>query len=128
MLRSAALICKMATMSGLLVRVGIDMEFGKWNAPCAESGDFCYVPIGGGRTNEEYDPRYYRYRRAVARFLRTVDWHHRLCRWPRKLPVLGHCDPDFRHLSYGDQGQRAARIRECLNPGDFIVFYAGLRS
>jgi hypothetical protein len=70
-------------MSGLLVRVGIDLEFGEWNAPCAESGDFCYVPMGGGPTNEEYDPRYHRYHRAVARFLNAADRHHRLCRWPR---------------------------------------------
>jgi hypothetical protein len=35
-------------------------------------------------------------------------------------------DPDFEHLTYGDQGQRAAQIKQKLGPGDLLVFYAGL--
>jgi len=38
-----------------------------------------------------------------------------------------HLDPDFEHLTYGDQGQRAAQIKQKLSPGDLLVFYAGLR-
>ena len=38
-----------------------------------------------------------------------------------------HLDPDFRHLTYGDQGQRASQIQTKLTHGDLIVFYAGLR-
>ena len=117
-----------AMMAGLLVRVGIDSDYGKWNAPCSEDGSFCYVPMGGGTPMEEYDPRYERYRRHVERYLDSFDDCHRRCHFPRKLPKLGHCDPDFRHLTYGDQGRRAARIRKELKEGDFIAFYAGLRS
>jgi Nucleotide modification associated domain 3 len=114
--------------TGLLVRVGIDMEAGKWNSPCSdETKLFCYVPMGYGAPTEKYDPRYRRYGRAVENFLNRAGRHHRRCRWPDRLPKSGHCDPDFRHLTYGDQGQRAARIRAQLSAGDFIVFYAGLR-
>jgi hypothetical protein len=38
-----------------------------------------------------------------------------------------HLDPDFEHLTYGDQGERARQIRKKMNPGDLIAFYAGLR-
>jgi hypothetical protein len=37
-----------------------------------------------------------------------------------------HLDPDFAHLTYGDQGERAKQLRAQLQPGDLIVFYAGL--
>jgi hypothetical protein len=84
--------------------------------------------MGYGDPIENYDPRYRPYGQAVARFLTRAGKHHRRCRWPSRLPKLGHCDPDFRQLTYGDQGKRAARIREQLSEGDFIVFYAGLRS
>ena len=38
-----------------------------------------------------------------------------------------HLDPDFDHLTYGDQRQRGVQIRT-LTPGDLLVFYAGLRA
>jgi len=37
-----------------------------------------------------------------------------------------HLDPDFEHLTYGDQGERAKQLRANLRGGDLIVFYAGL--
>jgi hypothetical protein len=39
-----------------------------------------------------------------------------------------HLDPDFDHLTYGDQGERAKQICSKLGPGDLLVFYAGLQS
>lgn len=36
-----------------------------------------------------------------------------------------HLDPDFSHLSYGDQCERAKQLRK-LVPGDVIAFYSGL--
>jgi hypothetical protein len=35
-------------------------------------------------------------------------------------------DPDFEHLTYGDQGERAKQLRANLKTDDRIVFYAGL--
>jgi hypothetical protein len=39
-----------------------------------------------------------------------------------------HLDPDFDHLTYGDQGQRAKQILAKVRSGDLLVFYAGMRS
>ena len=37
-----------------------------------------------------------------------------------------HLDPDFDHLTYGDQGERANQLKN-LKRGDQLVFYAGLK-
>jgi Nucleotide modification associated domain 3 len=113
--------------SGLLVRVGIDSTYGKWNAPCSER-EFCYVPMGATKVTEDYDTGYGRYRESVQRFVPPSAPLR--AQWPRRLPREAHFDPDFDYLTYGDGGQRAARIKEVLASGDdnFIVFYAGLRS
>jgi hypothetical protein len=37
-----------------------------------------------------------------------------------------HLDPDFTHLTYGDQGERAKQLCSKLSCGDMIAFYAGL--
>src|SRR5205823_6395727 len=113
--------------NGLLIRVAIDSTSGGWNAPCADDGGFCYVPMGSSDDlTEDYVRAYHPYRHTVSTFLR--DSAHRRTHWPGVLPRWGHFDPDFEHLSYGDCGQRATRIRSHLADGGFIVFYAGLRS
>ncbi|MGB2866771.1 MAG: hypothetical protein WBC05_25795 [Sedimentisphaerales bacterium] len=40
-----------------------------------------------------------------------------------------HLDPDFKHLTYGDEGAKGRRIYEMWknNVLDFLVFYAGIR-
>jgi hypothetical protein len=43
-------------------------------------------------------------------------------------PLLGkptHLDPDFDYLTYGDRGQRGARV-STLGPGDILAFFAAL--
>ena len=35
-------------------------------------------------------------------------------------------DPDFEHLTYGDQGERAKQLRANLVAGDLLVFYESL--
>ena len=37
-----------------------------------------------------------------------------------------HLDPDFEHLTYGDQGERAKQLCTNLQAGDWVVFFAGL--
>jgi hypothetical protein len=114
---------------GLLVRVGIDSTSGKWNAPCDGDGRFCYVPMGYGAVSADYDPLYRRYERAVRSFLRLKPGSiAQSCSWPSKLPLHGHFDPDFKELTYGDQGGRAKRLLRLILPRtSFLVFYAGLR-
>ena len=106
--------------NGLLVRVAIDSTSGGWNGPCDDK-DFCYVPMGSSRhLTKNYDSSYQPYRSAVEAFL--PDSAHRCTHWPHQLPRLGHFDPDFEHLSYGDGARRGRRIRSNLAHGGFIVF------
>jgi len=118
--------------TGLLIRVGIDCTAGGWNAPCGDDGRFCYIPMGPSHGRDgltkHYDSAYRPYERAVSAFVPASA--PRRVHWPDRLPRVGHFDPDFKNLTYGDCGQRAARIRDVLSHADrsFIVFYAGLRS
>ena len=55
---------------------------------------------------------------VLARFRVTLPPHLRLQHM--------HLDPDFMHLTYGDQGERAKQLRTNLHANDTIAFYAGL--
>lgn len=104
---------------GLLYRVGIDATAGGWNAPCRQDGSFCYVPIA------ERSPRGNQFDHTYAEFSPFVNALGGT--WPPSLTGVCHLDPDFSHLTYGDGGSRAKRIREFMVPGSFIVFWAALR-
>lgn len=84
--------------------------------------------MGTSELTEDYDRGYAPYRTAVEAFLHPSA--PALAQWPRRLPRKAHFDPDFEQLTYGDGGQRAARIKDHLSRENdsFIVFYAGLRS
>jgi hypothetical protein len=113
--------------AGLLIRVAIDSTSGGWNSPC-DHCNFCYVPMGISELSKDYDPGYESYRKAVIKLVPASAPAQ--VQWPRRLPRAAHFDPDFEHLTYGDGGRRAARIKSVLSNSDesFIVFYAGLRS
>ncbi|HON82198.1 MAG TPA: hypothetical protein PLN56_08080 [Methanoregulaceae archaeon] len=109
-------------MNGLLVRVGIDSTSGGWNAPIdPRSGRFVYVPIpeepllirdGLCRDFDELIP-------ALQDFGITLP--------PHLLGRPMHLDPDFKYLTFGDRYPRNIPL-QALVPGDFIIFYAGMRS
>lgn len=109
-------------MNGLLVRVGADQsaEGGSWNGPVdSASGEFVYVAIPESR------PVHAGAERPYAALVPS------LARFGISLPTAlrdrrMHLDPDFDHLTYGDQGERAKQLRAALRPGDFVAFYAGL--
>lgn len=110
-------------MRALLVRVGADCTEagGRWNGPVdASTGAFAYVPI------PESEPLVPGLETSYLRWAPAVE---RLgSRLPRGLVERpAHADPDFANLTYGDRRERARQIREKLEPGDLIVFYAGLR-
>jgi hypothetical protein len=107
--------------SGLLMRGAIDSDSGGWNGPCSADGRFCYIPISdtnGSNRDKRFDHTYEEFKPFVA--VLGVDW-------PGHLGGNCHLDPDFAHLTYGDGGTRAERIREFVRPGSFIVFWAGMR-
>lgn len=109
-------------MNALLVRVGADQSTagGSWNGPVdSATGDFAYMPI------PESDEVHARLERPYTSFAPALTAFG--LRLPAHLERRRmHLDPDFEHLTYGDQGERAKQIRAKVGPGDMIVFYAGL--
>ncbi len=119
-------------MKALLVRIGVDQAYGRWNAPVDASGRFVFVPIPEklatafhpdlGRSYTEVLP-------ALNAF--CADHGRELCsdlRFPRRLldhPM--HLDPDFERLTYGDEGGRRGAGMVGMTTGDLLVFYGGLR-
>lgn len=109
-------------MNGLLVRVGADQSGagGLWNGPVdGSTGEFVYVAIPEGR------PVCVGMERPFAALSPSLARHG--VGVPSRLQRRHmHLDPDFDHLTYGDQGERAKQLRRWLSPGDLVVFYAGL--
>jgi hypothetical protein len=109
-----------STMNGLLVRVGADHSSGSWNGPVdLASRQFAYVAI------PESSPVHPGLEKPYAAL------KPKLVQFGVELPLNlrarhMHLDPDFEHLTYGDQGERAKQLRDNLGPGDLVVFYAGL--
>ena len=119
----------------ILVRVGIDASFGKWNAPAdPESREFIYIPIPESENITEFHPncgrRFNEAMPALQRFTKAhaLDLDSDL-RFPRASlnERFMHLDPDFEHLTYGDDGSRRGSDIKELEEGDLLVFYAGLR-
>jgi hypothetical protein len=106
---------------GLLVRVGVDLTFGGWNAPVdPDTGAFVYVSI----------PEDARFARGMATPYRGVAAPLRAfggVALPGHLRRRNmHLDPDFARLSYGDRARRGRDLAR-FERGDVVVFYAGLR-
>ena len=120
-------------MRGLLVRVGIDQAYGRWNAPVDPGdGGFVYVPIPEGphtRFHPKLDRRFPEFVPAVSDFCGRLGLHlHDDLRFPRQLLTCPmHLDPDFEHRTYGDDGSRRGAGLRTLAEGDLVAFYAGLR-
>ncbi len=108
-------------MNALLVRVGADRSpgGGSWNGPVdSKSRDFAYIAIP--ETNPVHvgmEKPYSTLASVLARFQVGLPAYLRFQHM--------HLDPDFAHLTYGDQGERAKQLRK-LHANDTIVFYAGL--
>jgi hypothetical protein len=120
-------------MRALLVRIGIDQQYGGWNAPVdAESGEFVYVPIPES-PRFEMRPGLGRRLGEVRAPLRAFAQRHGLEResgWslpPALANQWAHLDPDFDTLTYGDNGARRGSRLRLLDSGDRLVFFAGLR-
>ena len=110
-------------MRALLVRVGADCTDagGGWNGPVDRvTGAFAYVPI------PEPEPVRPGLETPFVRWVPAVETLGG--RLPERLrDRVAHADPDFGHVTYGDRRERGRQIREKLEGGDLLVFYAGLR-
>jgi len=109
-------------MKALLVRVGADQSEGGgwWNGPVdGRNKAFAYVPIP---ETKPIKPGLRKPYGLVANAVQRLG-----SSLPRNLLNSNmHLDPDFSHLTYGDQGERAKQIQSKLGAGDLLVFYAGL--
>ncbi|MDZ4689075.1 MAG: hypothetical protein SH850_28710 [Planctomycetaceae bacterium] len=120
-------------MQAILVRVGVDHSYGQWNAPVdPRTGAFEYVPIPEKSTTLFYENCAKPYSLIEPR-LRTfaarngLDLFQDLRCSAELLQQNMHLDPDFDHLTYGDDGdRRGSHIRQ-LQRDDMLVFYSGLR-
>lgn len=120
-------------MKALLVRVAVDQAFGKWNAPVDPSSNhFVYVPIPESAKTVFHlgcDRRYDEIRPALQHFCQAHGKHlDDDLKFPAALNRRSmHLDPDFEHLTYGDNGGRRGAGMVSMAGGDLLVFYAGLR-
>ncbi len=107
----------------MLIRVAADLSRagGSWNGPVdTKTREFAYVAIPEGSTvHPGLEKPYSKVEAVLSRFGVQLPDRLRVCNM--------HLDPDFEHLSYGDVGQRGQQIRDKLQPGDTVLFYAGLR-
>ena len=111
-------------VNALLVRVAADQSpgGGLWNGPIdSRSNDYVYVSIPETRPiRPGMEKPYKALIPALSKFGVCLPAHLAL----RHM----HLDPDFDHLTYGDQGERAKQLSALVgNKGDVIVFYAGLK-
>jgi hypothetical protein len=111
-------------MKGLLVRVGIDTTYGRWNAPCRADGSFCYVPMQP-KEKEEFDQGFETTYCKFEEDCQEFAQESRLVFPNRLRGARCHLDPDFRFSSYG-AGQMAERISTLFGGSlnNFIAFYA----
>jgi Nucleotide modification associated domain 3 len=109
-------------VNALLCRVGADQsrDGGSWNGLVdAQSGKFVYAAIpetrpvhpGMEKPYSGLGPLVLKFGRMLPQYLHTQHMH---------------LDPDFDHLTYGDQGERAKQLKANLSSGDLLVFYASL--
>jgi hypothetical protein len=119
-------------MKAILIRIGIDHAYGGWNAPVDPvSKRFVYVPIPEKQEPlKDFVRLYDEIMPALASFSSDLQLTDDLM-WtlPDDLPGRPmHLDPDFEHLTYGDNGaNRGAKLKR-FSDGDLLVFYAGLRA
>jgi len=112
--------------TGLLVRVGADQSYGKAHSPIKiATGEFVYVPIPEdvNRVNDKHGRPYSEIIERVRSFVGGNDV-------ARYVPVERwmHLDPDFEHLTYGNNANGKGAAIGRLVKGDFIAFYASLRA
>ena len=124
-------------MRGLLVRVGIDQTatYGGWNAPVnTRNWRFVSVPISDSSYNDsgyiQGGERLYGdgVTDALAAFREECgEVGSARFELPKRLHnAPTHLDPDFAHLTYGDDANRGRKLTE-FNEGDFLAFYASFR-
>lgn len=122
-------------MLATLVRIGIDQTpaYGAWNAPVdPATNEFVYVPIPERPTVPQHPDlatTYASVEPALSAFaaVRPEIPADLVSLPPALAGAPTHLDPDFNHLTYGDDGERRGKTIAGFKGGELIAFYAGLR-
>jgi len=113
----------------VLLRVGIDSGSGEMQGPLFSNGSFEFVPIPDESDNKNKQ----RGNQAIPTYGNTLGkckrklieyFPERRKKKYRDHPI--HQDPEFATCTYGDPTRLKAGLRN-LEPGDLLVFYAGLQ-
>jgi hypothetical protein len=108
-------------MNVVLLRVGIDTGCGGIHSPLFADGSFEFIPIPdrGGRDERTYG-------NTIGR-----SGHPLLSYFPESRRNIAatqsmHVDPEFSTFTYGDPTPPKRGLKR-LQPGDLLVFYAGMQ-
>jgi hypothetical protein len=104
-----------------MVRVGIDTGCGGMLAPIFADDAFDFMPIPDGFGIDERT-----YGNMPGRYGRMLIQYFPQGRRARMVSQSMHVDPEFDTFTYGDPTPPKAGLRH-LDPGDLLVFYAGLQ-
>jgi hypothetical protein len=109
-------------MNVVLLRVGIDTGSGGIHGPLFKNGSFEFVPIPDplGHDSRTYGNTIGRYGRPLIDYFPTA-LRARMTAQPM------HVDPEFETFTYGDPTVPKRSLAR-LQPGDLLVFYAGLQA
>ncbi|HDS44514.1 MAG TPA: hypothetical protein ENN68_00160 [Methanomicrobia archaeon] len=106
-------------MKALLLRVGIDKGSGGCLAPLFRDGSFEYIPLPEKQATSE---------RRVYVTMKGITGRPLLDFVPKKIWYSHpHYDPEFTTYTYGDPTKVKRNQLSQLEPGDLLVFYAGLQ-
>jgi Nucleotide modification associated domain 3 len=108
-------------MQIVFLRVGIDTGSGGIHGPLFADGRFEFIPIPDG---SGIDPR--TYGNTLGRYGRPFVDHFPPGRRKEMAGCSMHVDPEFETFTYGDPTPPKRGLRK-LEPGDFLIFYAGLK-
>lgn len=108
-------------MKMAMVRVGIDTGCGGMLGPIFPDGSFEFLPIPAGSLKDERT-----YGNTAGRHgRRLIEYFPEGRRLSMKDQGM-HVDPEFDTFTYGDPTSPKRGLRR-LEPGDYLVFYAGLK-
>lgn len=107
-------------MNVVLLRVGIDTGCGGIHSPLFPDGTFEFVPIPDSRGLDERT-----YGNSTGRAGRVFAEYFPERRQAEARSQAMHVDPEFEFFTYGDPTPPKRGLAR-LQPGDLLVFYAGM--
>jgi len=105
-------------MKAMLLRVGIDKSSDGVLAPIFQDGSFEYIPLSESDEKSCERRTYHDITGIKGKLLSSYLP-------PGVADRKVHLDPEFITFTYGDVGRKAGYLLK-LEPGDLLVFYAGL--